>query len=186
MEIMKFKFNETEVEFLPSSENVMVNATQMAKIFGKKVENFTRIDDTKDFINECLKNANKRFLGIENEEDLIDSKQKSGTWMHRILALKFAAWLDPAFELWVYTTIDFILFGQYKKMEESIKQSAKRRVEIDKLRNDLRNDNRYIQLEKLELEEKQSSYKRGVEIKGQMELFKDFFFDEDRSKLSAK
>lgn len=186
MEIMKFKFNESEIDFQPSTHNVMVNATQMAKIFGKEVFDFMKNDSTKSFISEALKTDNSRFLGIENESDLIDSKQKSGTWMHRVLALKFAAWLDPAFELWVYTTIDFILFGQYKKMEESIKQSAKRRVEIDKLRNDLRNDNRYIQLEKLELEEKQSSYKRGVEIKGQLELFKDFFFDEDRSKLSAK
>ena len=35
--------------------------------------------------------------------------------MHRILALKFAAWLDPDFELWVYNTIDNILFGNYNK-----------------------------------------------------------------------
>lgn len=35
--IVKFKFNEVEIEFDPSDENVMVNATQMAKGFGKQV-----------------------------------------------------------------------------------------------------------------------------------------------------
>lgn len=120
MESLQFIYNEQTIDFLPrGNDNLMVNATQMAKIFGKKVENFTRLDDTKNFINECLKNANKRFLGIENEESLIDSRQKSGTWMHRILALKFAAWLDPAFELWVYITIDSILLGHYKEHREA-------------------------------------------------------------------
>jgi phage regulator Rha-like protein len=138
MEVVHFIYNEKDVDFLPSgNDNVMVNATQMAKIFGKKVENFTRLDDTKNFINECLKNANKRFLGIENEENLIDSRQKSGTWMHRVLALKFAAWLDPAFELWVYITIDKIILGHYREMKEATiekllaeKELAKRKEEL--------------------------------------------------------
>jgi len=39
--------------------------------------------------------------------------------MHRVLALKFAAWLDPAFELWVFTTIDTIILGHYKAMREA-------------------------------------------------------------------
>lgn len=120
MEVVHFIYNDTEVDFLPSgNDNVMVNATQMAKIFGKRVENFTRLDDTRNFINECLKNANKRFLGVESEDDLIDSRQKSGTWMHRILALKFAAWLDPAFELWVFITIDKIIMGHYRELREA-------------------------------------------------------------------
>jgi phosphatidylserine/phosphatidylglycerophosphate/cardiolipin synthase-like enzyme len=63
-------FNGNEVSFsLDKENNMMVNATEMAK------------------------SGNSRFL----EEDLIVSKQKSGTWMHRILALKFAAWLNPEF-----------------------------------------------------------------------------------------
>ena len=126
MDTVKFIYNKQEVDFLPTgTENIMVNATQMAKIFGKKVENFTRIEPTKNFIDECLKNANKRFLLIENEEDLIVSKQKSGTWMHRILALKFAAWLDPAFELWIFLTIDKVILGHFKEWREATKQKIR-------------------------------------------------------------
>lgn len=135
MEVVHFIYNEQEIDFLPSgNDNLMVNATQMAKIFGKKVENFTRLDDTKNFINECLKNANKRFLGIENEENLIDSKQKSGTWMHRVLALKFAAWLDSAFELWVFSTIDKIILGHYREQRAATEEKirAEQLLEVKK------------------------------------------------------
>ncbi|HPE87347.1 MAG: KilA-N domain-containing protein [Bacteroidia bacterium] len=120
MEVVHFIYNETEVDFLPGgNENVMVNATQMAKIFGKDVFQFTRIDDTKRFIEACLKPQNCGLLGIENEQDLIISRQKSGTWMHRVLALKFAAWLDSDFEVWVFSTIDKIILGHYKEMRDA-------------------------------------------------------------------
>lgn len=120
MEVVHFIYNEKDVDFLPSgNDNVMVNATQMAKIFGKDVFQFTRIDDTKKFISACLKPQNCGLLGIKTEEDLIISKQKSGTWMHRVLALKFAAWLDSDFEVWVFTTIDKIILGHYREMKEA-------------------------------------------------------------------
>lgn len=116
MEAVQFIYKEIEIDFLPTKkESVMVNATHMAAIFGKQVGDFTRNENTQNFINEALKNENSRFLGIENKSDLIDAKQKSGTWMHRVLALKFAAWLDPAFELWVFSTIDKIILGHYKE-----------------------------------------------------------------------
>jgi hypothetical protein len=35
------------------------------------------------------------FLQLKSIDDLIVSRQKSGTWMHRVLAIKFAAWLNP-------------------------------------------------------------------------------------------
>ena len=56
---------------------------------------------------------------MKNEEVLYISKQKSRTWIHLILAFIFAAWLDPAFELWVYATIDKIVFGFYKEIKEA-------------------------------------------------------------------
>ena len=110
------KYNDQEVEFEFNKQNVMVNATEMAKIFGKEVAHFMENESTKKFITASLKTRNSeflseekngkfRFLNVEKEEDLYSSKQKSGTFMHRILALKFAAWLDPAFELWVYATM---------------------------------------------------------------------------------
>ena len=45
--------------------------------------------------------------------------------MHRVLALKFAAWLNPSFELWVYSTIETLLFGRYVEREQSLERSLK-------------------------------------------------------------
>ena len=120
METIKFIYNDNQVEFQPiGMDNVMVNATQMAKIFGKLPKDFLKNDDTKRFIETCLKKENSPFISIEKESDLIDSRQKSGTYMHRILALKFAAWLDPQFELWVYYTIDKLINHYYREHRDA-------------------------------------------------------------------
>ena len=58
--------------------------------------------------------------------------------MHRILALKFAAWLNPELELWVYETIDEILFGEYAELEAKIKENADRKARIKFLRDDFK------------------------------------------------
>ncbi len=138
METIHFTYNDQAVDFLPSgNDELMVNATQMASIFGRKVEAFTRNEGTQAFILECLKSENSRFLGIQNESDLIDSRQKSGTWMHRILALKFAAWLDPAFELWVYVTIDQIILGHYKEQREATLEKLKAEQEVEAKKKEL-------------------------------------------------
>lgn len=133
--ILQKQFNGVEVDFEPfvKSKNVMVNATQMAKVFGKDVYDFLKNDNSKNFIAECFKTDNSRFLGIQSMDDLIISKQKNGTWMHRVLALKFAAWLNPAFELWVYRTIDEILFGELVETEASIEKTVSLQNEISNL-----------------------------------------------------
>lgn len=159
------------MEFEFAGSKLMVNATEMAKVFNTDPFDFLRNKDAKRFVDECLKTENSRFLGIEKEEDLIISKQKSGTWMHRVLALKFAAWLDPAFELWVYKTIDDVLFGRYREMESQLKASAERKVQIEKLKRELAENETYQELEKLEKQEKEASYNRRTENSRQLKIF---------------
>ena len=128
------RFEQNPVTFLLSKENsVMVNATEMAKIFDRKVEAFMRNEDTQNFVKECLKSENSRFINISKEEDLYRSSQKSGTFMHRILALKFAAWLSPKFELWVYSTIEQILFGKHVERERSFERTLALQAELSEL-----------------------------------------------------
>ena len=137
MKSIRYLYNHHEIVFLHKDNKVMVNATQMAKIFEKRVENFTRIESTQNFIDECLKNANRRFLWIENKSDLLISKQKSGTFMHRILALKFAAWLDPNFEVWVFSTIDNILYFHFQEMKSATLEKIRIEKEKEKVREEL-------------------------------------------------
>ena len=173
MEIVKFNYNDQQISFQPEDgRKLMVNATEMAKAFDKKVNHFLENEGTQNFINACLKSRNSGFLGIEKETDLLDSKQKSGTWMHRVLALKFAAWLNPDFEVWVYSTIENLIFGNFKRLEESLKQSAKRKAMIENLKESLAEDERFQELERLELEERQAAYRRRSENSAQLDLFK--------------
>jgi hypothetical protein len=183
--LLKYEWNHELIEFEVIEGRVMVNATQMAKAFDRLPKDFLKTETTELFIIECLKRENYPFLfgvqednyPLENSEQLlmyvIHGGRKNGTWMHRILALKFAAWLDPAFELWVYITIDRILFDHYRRMEESLRRSAARQNRMDQIKARLNEVPEFMELQTLELEEKQESYRRSKENKNQLELFRN-------------
>jgi hypothetical protein len=132
-EVMIYEGNEIEFSFEEKNETMMINATKMAKIFGKDVFQFTRIDSTINFIECCQKPQICGLLGVKSKDDLIISQQKSGTWMHRVLALKFAAWLDPIFEIWVYITIESLLFGNYVRRDESFRRTLQLQARMEEL-----------------------------------------------------
>lgn len=179
MQVLEFIYNEKTISFDPTgNDNVMVNATEMASVFGKKVEAFRRNEATQNFISECFKSENSRFLGIEKEEDLIVSKQKSGTWMHRILALKFAAWLDPKFELWVWITIDKILLGHYREVKAAMYEKLSAEKQRDLKREQLLNENpEFVEFLELEGKISESEKKRQKAIRASMAQFKIDFYE---------
>jgi hypothetical protein len=141
METKQFQFNGKTINFEVSDKNVMVNATEMAAVFGKKPDDFLKTKQTKAFINECCRDENYyELLGLKKEDFRINLEYRknhflrvvhggrhNGTWMHRILALKFAAWLDFAFELWVFKTVDYLLFGSVGTLRVSVAADGKER-----------------------------------------------------------
>lgn len=177
METKIHNYGDNPITFaLEKNNGMMVNATQMAKIFNKDLFQFTKSESTKNFIDACLKPANAGLLGIRNEADLITSRQKSGTFMHRVLALKFASWLSPDFELWVYTTIESILYGKLVKrdisLEESFKLSNEKKgleTKEDKTGDDF---NRYLEIDKILKQEKTN---RTLLTREKMTGMKDMF-----------
>ena len=60
--IQIFAYQDRQVEFDLSENNVMVNASEMGKIFGKLPKDFLKTEPTKNFINECLKKDYTPFL----------------------------------------------------------------------------------------------------------------------------
>lgn len=128
---LEFIYQDTQIHFLLSNDdNVMVNATEMAKVFGKETRVFLKTDHAKSFI----KVAEQAPNGARSDLKIIDNRGHMGIYFHRILAIKFAAWLDPNFEVWIYSTVDKILFGHYKQhWDAHIKQeNAKQRMEASK------------------------------------------------------
>ena len=105
MSLQVYNYQNSPICFSLDGE-VMVNATQMAKPFGKLPANFLQTQQTKDFITALSNhycNYNTEVLQIVN------GGNNPGTWMHQKLALKFAGWLSPEFELWVYDRIEELL-----------------------------------------------------------------------------
>lgn len=132
MEVVHFIYRNNEIDFIPSGdENVMVNATQMAKIFGKRVDVFLKSDHANDFINELMLTPFGGRLNPLMREEIIKTRNGVNTFFHRILALKFAAWLDTKFELWVFSTIDQIILGHFKEQKEATLQKLKAEKELE-------------------------------------------------------
>lgn len=156
--IQKFNYQNQEIEFDLRDKNVMVNATEMANLFGKKVTHFLENEGTKKFINSCLNSRNSDYITVLSVQDLYISNQKTGTWMHRILALKFAAWLDSDFEVWVYTTIDELLFGSLRQRDLILRDKTLKEMRIseleEKINKSLIESEDYKTLQKLKSETK--------------------------------
>lgn len=131
MKTLEFIYQETQIHFLvnPLDKNVMVNATEMAKLFGKETRVFLKTDHAKAFI-EVAKRA-------PNGAQIIEDRGRNGIFFNKRLALKFAAWLSPEFEYWVYSTIDEIVFGNYKKHWEAHANQEIARVAMEDIKTEI-------------------------------------------------
>jgi len=106
-DIVRFDYKGQKITFEYVEGHRMVNATEMAKPFGKLPAGFLRLKSTKDFI-VALQD---RYADLHNGP--IDAlrviqggpAELQGTWMSEHLALKFAGWLEPRFEVWIYEKI---------------------------------------------------------------------------------
>lgn len=105
MNVVKYEYQGNPISF--SNENgVMVNATNMAKPFGKRTSDWLSTKYAKEFIEEYAK-TRKTVLA-----DLVQVTQGGaypGTWMHEDVALEFARWLSPGFAIWTNDRIKELL-----------------------------------------------------------------------------
>lgn len=171
--IQKFEFAKQLIDFEVENGNVMINATQMAKTFGKRIDFFLKTDHANEFIKVMELTPFGGSSTPLKRHEIVKTRNGVNTFFHRILALKFAAWLSPEFELWVYAKIDEILYDYYRRLEESLKRSAERITEIEKLEEDLNALPEFQKLERLKFEERQEKNKRAKENRNQLEMFKE-------------
>lgn len=100
-----FLYEGNEITF-NVGEGVMVNATEMAKAFGKKPADFLKSQSTKEFISvlsASLKIEATDLVVVKNGGD------NFGTWMHEDVAMEFARWLSPKFAIWCNLKIKELL-----------------------------------------------------------------------------
>lgn len=98
----------TNITFL-KGDNVMVNATQMAKPFGKRPTDWLKLPSTKEFIQTLSEVRKSHNTFIETFRGVYRNGRQQGTWMHQDVALEFARWLSPAFAIWTNDQIKSLL-----------------------------------------------------------------------------
>lgn len=106
-------YRDTEIAF--QSQDSWVNATQMAKAFNKRVNNFLRADRTIEYIAALEKSVARKSVTVIQG----GSATEQGTWMHPDLAMEFARWLSPEFSIWCNRVIRRILSGQSVEVKKS-------------------------------------------------------------------
>ena len=100
-ELLKYAYEGSEVTF-SNGENVMVNATQMAKAFGKQPNDWLKTEQAQRMI-EAIAKTN--IFGLADNQLVVTIKggnnsEERGTWMQEDVALVFAQWLSPEFYIW--------------------------------------------------------------------------------------
>ena len=126
--MVRFEYEGFPISFDFGEGSKLINATEMAAIFDKRVVDFFRLQQTTEYVtvlHNSLKTSRSENSHIGRTGSLTTEilakrypelikvvkggNQPQGTWVHEKIALKFAAWLSPYFELWVYDRIHELL-----------------------------------------------------------------------------
>ena len=93
-------------------EATMVNATEMAKPFGKRPVDWLNNQYTKGFLIDLAEVRNLTSADLVRVIKGGNDKNAQGTWMHEDVALEFARWLSPQFAIWCNDRIkELMKFG---------------------------------------------------------------------------
>ena len=101
-----FQYNGSPITF-QKGDSVMVNATEMAKPFGKLVGDWLRLKATTEFT-EAL-SADMHIPISALIQVVKGGNNEQGTWLQEDVALEFARWLSPSFAIWCNKRIKELL-----------------------------------------------------------------------------
>lgn len=119
------------------NDDILINASQMANLFGKRPAKWLELPSSKDFILTLMK-----IRPMSKNRTLVDSRSHKGytvyynglvitqrggsnpgTWMRQDIALEFARWLSPEFAIWCNDRIKEIIQGT--RVIQPVKQLSK-------------------------------------------------------------
>lgn len=127
--LLKYTYEGSNITF-SNGENVMFNATQMAKAFGKKPHEWLRLPSTIEFLNELTevrKSLNVEYQAVITKKGGFKLKEQ-GTWLTEDAALEFARWLSPSFAIWCNDRIKELIKNGVSDIRET---PADRMKELD-------------------------------------------------------
>ncbi len=148
-----FSYNGNNVLF-DIKDDVMVNATQLAKIYGKRPNDYLSLPATNQLIN-----AITRKYGIA-ENQLVRTERGGiapGTWMHRLIVVDFCQWLDIDLKLWCTEKLDELMRYGMTATQPTLEQMINNPDLVISLATQLKNEREEkarLEQEKKQLEDK--------------------------------
>ncbi|MXP04796.1 MULTISPECIES: phage antirepressor KilAC domain-containing protein [unclassified Apibacter] len=105
--VVTFNYNNISVKF-QKGNNLLINATEMAKVFNKRPTDWLKLQSTKEFIQvlSVTKKIVTADLVIVRSGGIPDMQ---GTWLHEDVAIELARWLNPSFAIWCNDRIKELL-----------------------------------------------------------------------------
>lgn len=192
IQTLLYDYEGKQVEFLLAGD-MMVNATEMAAVYGKRVWDFTRRPETILFLDKLSKRAIGEFKGEEftpflsqfgdlTSEKVVKSAngvpilisipgREGATWMHRWLAIDFAMWLDLDFKIWIIEKIDYLLINFSNKQRDLLNQKQELIKNRDLLISKNRDNPDVLKLHEINEELKGISKKLSVTTKNQYSIW---------------
>lgn len=122
LNITKFNYNNCPVSFNKRDEGVMINATEMAKMFSKKVQDWTRQKSSREYIDAVSSDTGITVSALI--QSVKGGNGSQGTWMHEDIALEFARWLNPKFGVWCNNRVKELLHYGITGTPEALEKLA--------------------------------------------------------------
>lgn len=152
-----FQYNGSPITF-QKGDSVMVNATEMAKPFGKRCNDFLSTKQTNELINSLSAKTGISATGLVTVNQ---GGNNQGTWMHEDLALVFAQWLSPDFYLWCNDRIKELLKYGMTATQPTLEQMINNPDLVISLATQLKNERE----EKARLQAQAEQQKKQIEQK---------------------
>lgn len=88
-----------DIAFIKELKTAYVNLTNMARATSKKVNDWLRLNGSKDYVEEV-----SRSTGIPVNQLVVkawdEEKKCTTSWAHKLIALAFAKWISSSFAVW--------------------------------------------------------------------------------------
>ncbi len=178
MENLKiFEYRDMPISFITNDEGEpMVNATEMAKAFGKNIKHWFENQSTIDYITSYVElkgikviggnplstfnttSVSKRYPSLINVvRGHFSDNRKQGTFLCRGLSIEFARWLSPAFAIWCDERIlEYLRFG-FTATNDTLHRMRNDPAYIQQVADEfeaMRDKNRELEVQNLQLSKK--------------------------------
>ena len=125
--IIPFQYGNITVQF---NADGWINATEISRAFGKRLDNWIRRPETKQYIESMMKYSNS----LKSRELVIKKAGRyGGTWLHPKLAVVFARWLNVDFAVWCDMHITDVLTGNVAGSMQAYNQALQELTEAQKV-----------------------------------------------------